>query len=550
MAQWTYPNCANAVDKDFTVTQVVGRTNDASIDSPVKMDFQLDAEGNVDIYYVERMGGVKYFNGKAKTVKSIGTIDVKTDNEDGLVGVALDPDFKNKNRMFVFYSHTTGFRISRFDLNPSTHVMNPASEKVLITIPSGRGRWHTSGAMRFDAYGDLWINVGDNETTRKGPANTADFRGGILRIHPKEDGTYSIPAGNMWEFAAKYFTDKNQPAVAAKYRDSLQMRREIYVKGTRNAYTLSLDPVRRWAAYGDCGPDQASGTATDTTEWTEEHNVVTEPSFRGWPFWTAIRHVQAEYPPGYDEPGENGANWGDWSKLDQNAPINDHPDAAGVNELLPVVPGTHSYAHSCAMTGPIYRYDGDLNSPGKLPPHFNRIWFVTDFNKGTIQGIHLTDDGKMVGKAVDVFAGLSTSLNRPIDFQTGPDGALYYLNHSCGTWNTTDACSGVYRIAYKGTCQDANLKLETPVVATRARALANSIIFAPDIVSVHGVGGHALEIMDLSGRVIFALSGEGEHEYSFARLLNEKPRGLYFVRVTNAEGSLSRKVAYFPNSLR
>ena len=31
------------------------------------------------------------------------------------------------------------------------------------------------------------------------------------------------------------------------------------------------------------------------------------------------------------------------------------------------------------MTGPIYRYDPNLVSDIKLPPHFNRIWFAADF---------------------------------------------------------------------------------------------------------------------------------------------------------------------------
>jgi hypothetical protein len=69
--------------------------------------------------------------------------------------------------------------------------------------------------MRFDAYGDLWIAVGDNLTLFPGPGNPADLRGSILRIHPREDGTYSIPAGNFWEGAAAHFDSAGRPEVAA-----------------------------------------------------------------------------------------------------------------------------------------------------------------------------------------------------------------------------------------------------------------------------------------------------------------------------------------------
>ena len=44
--------------------------------------------------------------------------------------------------------------------------------------------FHTAGALAFDGYGDLAVAVGDNQQTDLGPANTADLRGGILRIHP------------------------------------------------------------------------------------------------------------------------------------------------------------------------------------------------------------------------------------------------------------------------------------------------------------------------------------------------------------------------------
>jgi cytochrome c len=550
-AQWTYPNCANAVNADFTVTHVVGKTEDPDIEEPLKMDFQRDELGNVDIYYVQRMGDVKMYEGKSKTVKTLGHISVQSSGEDGLAGLALDPDFKTTNRLFVFYSDKLEYRISRFQTHPITRIMDMASEKILLKIPSSRGRVHTSGAMKFDAYGDLWINVGDNASLRKGPANTADYRGGILRIHPKEDGTYSIPAGNMWEFAANYFTVKGKPAVAAKYRDSAQMKREIYVKGTRNAYTLTLDPVRRWATWGDCGPDQESSTTTDTKLWSEEHNIATEPLFGGWPFWTALQHVQSVYPPGYGEANENNSMWGDWSKLDPNAPINDHPDAKGVDELLPAMPGTNSYAHSCAMTGPIYRYDGALASKTRLPPHFNRIWFVTDFDTGKIKGIHLSDDGKKtVGAAVEIFSGLTTKFNRPLDFQQGPDGSLYYLNHSCGTWHANDACTGIHRIDYKGTCQDPKLRPESPVTVDKAAAFARSISFSDDRVRIQGGIAYTLEVIDVTGRTIRSLPEAGGRTWFFDRILRGMPNGIYFLRVANAQGELSRKVAYFGSAAR
>jgi cytochrome c len=542
-AQFTYPNCGAIENKDFTVTTVFNRTKDADIFEPLKMDFAMDDEGNVNVFYIERKGALKYYDAKAKTVRKLGTITVESTGEDGLVGFALDPEFKTKKRFFAYYSAKTDFHISRFDLDPATLELKAGSEKILMKIPSARGRWHTSGAMRFDAYGNLYINAGDNETMLKGPANTNSWRGSILRIKPKEDGTYSIPEGNLWEVAAKQFEDKGNATVAAKYRDSTKAKREVFVKGIRNAYTLTVDPVRQWATWGDCGPDQQSSGATDTALWTEEHNVATEAGFYGWPFWTARNSVQKVKP--YSKETDENAAWADWTTQNPAGAINPFPGTA-IPELPPAKTGTNIYAHSCAMTGPIYRYDGGSASTVKFPPHFNRAWFVTDFNNGKIKGIKLTNEGKMTGSPIELFAGLSPNFNKPLDFQAGPDGALYYLNYSCGPWNSADACTGIYRIEYKGTCQDPNLKPETVAARAQAVARATGVEIRPGLISIRTQGGYNMAVYDMSGKALRSFSSEGAKDYQVASLMAGAKPGIYFVRVKNEAGYYEGRISHFP----
>lgn len=547
-AQYAYPGCAAITDKDFTATTVVSRTNSADIFEPLKMDFQMDADGNVDIFFIERKGAIKFYDGKTKAVRVLGTIaSLEIGGEDGLTGLALDPDFKNKKRIFLYYATKPTFRVSRFNLDPVTLALQPATEKVVLEWPSSRGRWHTSGAMKFDAYGDLWISAGDNETMMQGPANPSSIRGSILRIHPKEDGTYSIPQGNLWETAAAYFDGKANATVAAKYRDSTKARREVFVKGVRNPYTLTVDPVRRWGIWGDCGPDQESGSSPDSAIWTEEHNIATTAGFYGWPFWTSIQHVQ-KVKPYSSEPTENAA-WGDWSALKPDAPVNPFAGMA-IPELVPAQIGTHSYAHSCAMTGPIYRYDGTLKNTAKLPPSFNRMWLVTDFNRGTIKAVKINDAAKVVAADVEIFKGVSPNFNKPLDFQQGPDGALYYLNYSCGTWYTADACTGIYRIDYKGACQDPSLKLEMPTALDRnpvARASQGPrVAIASGRIAVGVAGGFTFALHDMNGKVVRSFSSEGAHEYRAADLLAGSKPGVYFVRLESAEGLFTGSVSHFP----
>jgi glucose/arabinose dehydrogenase len=545
-AQWTYPSCSPATNADFAVTTVVNRANnDQSILEPLKMDFVLNADGTVDIYYIQRGGQFKRYDGKAKTVSTLGTVPVVTQNEDGLVGLALDPAFAQNRRVFLYYSHSSGFRLSRFTLDGTGGQLNTSSEKVLLTIPSARGMWHTSGALRFDAYGDLWVSVGDNQTTYMGPANTKDLRGSLLRIHPEEDGTYTIPQGNMWETVSAWFRANGKPDVADKYLDSTRMRREIYVKGTRNAYTLTLDPVRRWAVYGDCGPDQESSTTTNKALWTEEHNVVTEPGYMGWPFWTAAQKLQAVYP--YND-SEGKTAWSGINAMNTAAPVNSF-QGVGIPELPPAKPATYVYAHSCAMTGPIFRYDGRLTNSYQIPPHFNRIWFTTDFNRGRINAIRLDNAGKMVGDAVEIFTGLSQNFNKPIDFQQGPDGALYYLNYSCGTWRVADACTGIYRIEYKGTCKDPALTPEPPVAARNAwkQSTRHGLILdrKAKALAVSGAGYHRLEVYSVSGALVHSVQGMGSRSYPLERFLGGLPAGVYRARLVTEDGMVSLSLPHF-----
>jgi cytochrome c len=74
---------------------------------------------------------------------------------------------------------------------------------------------HTGGGMVWDDTGNLYLAVGNNtgnlpfSTTDERPdrsswddqrssSNTNDLRGKLLRIHPEPNGTYSIPAGNLY----------------------------------------------------------------------------------------------------------------------------------------------------------------------------------------------------------------------------------------------------------------------------------------------------------------------------------------------------------------
>ena len=116
---------------------------------------------------------------------------------------------------------------------------------------------HEAGSLAFGPGGELYISTGDNTNpfesngfnpiderpgraifdAQRSAGNTNDLRGKILRIKPQPDGTYEIPAGNLF------------PA------DGSAGRPEIYVMGNRNPFRISIDAETGWLYWGEVGPD-------------------------------------------------------------------------------------------------------------------------------------------------------------------------------------------------------------------------------------------------------------------------------------------------------
>jgi len=177
---WTYTSatktgtCSNLDETgsatDFTTTSIVNKSlfPTPGVSDPLKMTFIMptDTSTHADIIMIERFGAVKYYNAAAKTLTLIGTVtELSHATEDGLVGVAVERPFKD--RVYVVYSHQVtasaansvisgSYRLSRFSMNPTTHMMDMSSEKVILDVPSARNRWHTSSAIEFDNDDNLY----------------------------------------------------------------------------------------------------------------------------------------------------------------------------------------------------------------------------------------------------------------------------------------------------------------------------------------------------------------------------------------------------------
>ncbi|MEV6521487.1 ThuA domain-containing protein [Longispora sp. NPDC051575] len=427
-------------------------TLDGAPDEPMALDVAADGR----VFYVERSGAVKAIatNG---AVSTLATLNAYTGGEDGVVGVALDPNFTTNNRIYVYWSPATAAnknRVSRFTLTGAT--LDLASEKVVLEVPAGRAPGdpepgHTGGNMEFGPGGNLYIGVGDDVIPgasngytpideRPGredydaqgtAANTNDLRGKILRVHPEDNGTYTIPAGNMFA-----------PGTA-------KTRPEIYVMGFRNPFRFGVDPVTGWISAADYGPDAGSADPNRGPEGIVEWNLIKSTGNYGWPYCVGANTPFNDYN---FATGQSGA------KFDCAAPVNTSPNNTGLTNLPAVKPATVWYDYHAGspfpemgtsggagpMAGPIYRYDPASTSERKFPQYFDRTPFFFEWSRNYIREMRLDGNGDLL-KINNFAAQLNT--HAPIDMDFGPDGAMYLLEWGNG-YGHENLDDGVYRIDY------------------------------------------------------------------------------------------------------
>ena len=163
--------------------------------------------------------------------------------ERGLLGLAFHPQYASNGRFFVRYTDPAGdVRISEFHVSSDPNKANPASEKILLTIPHPNYANHNGGRIVFGPDGYLYIGTGDGGSGGD-PNNHGQslqtLLGKLLRIdvdHTTGTKPYAIPSTN--------------PFVGRS--DALP---EIFAYGLRNPYSFSFDRLTGDLWIGDVGQD-------------------------------------------------------------------------------------------------------------------------------------------------------------------------------------------------------------------------------------------------------------------------------------------------------
>ncbi|MFF4622732.1 carbohydrate-binding protein [Nonomuraea jabiensis] len=422
------------------------------------------------VLHTARDGTVRHTDASGAT-KVAGKLNVYTHDEEGLQGIAVDPGFATNRFVYLYYSPTlstpagdapvTGseadfapwkghLNLSRFTLK-ADGTLDLAGEKVVLEVPNDRGQCcHVGGDIDFDAAGNLYLTTGDDtnpfessgfspldERTDRNPqfdaqrssGNTNDLRGKLLRIKPQPDGTYTIPAGNLFP-----------PGTA-------RARPEIYAMGFRNPFRMSVDKQTGTIYLGDYGPDAGTSDVNRGPSGQVEFDRITAPGNYGWPYCTGTNTTAETYNEYTFPSGPSAAKYNC-----AGGPANNSFRNTGLATLPAAKPSWIRYAGDAGsppefgsgsespMGGDVYRYDASSTSSVKFPQSLDGRYFAMEFGRQWIKAIEVKGDGSP--GVIEDFPWDGTQI---IDSEFGPDGALYVLDYGTGSGNQV-----LYRIEYLG----------------------------------------------------------------------------------------------------
>jgi glucose/arabinose dehydrogenase len=227
---------------------------------PIAMEFAPDGR----LFVSEQGGQLRVVRAGTLLPTPFVTLNVDSQGERGLLGVALDPNFQSNGYVYVYYTVASGpwNRLSRF--TASGDVAVPGSETVLFEFDElADGFMHNGGAIHFGSDGKLYVAIGDDSRPELAQ-QTDTLLGKMLRLNA--DG--SIPPDNPF-----YDT------LAGPYR-------AIWALGLRNPFTFAVQPGTGRIFINDVG----------AASW-EEINDGAAGSNYGWPVYEG-----PSTDPGYTSP--------------------------------------------------------------------------------------------------------------------------------------------------------------------------------------------------------------------------------------------------------
>jgi glucose/arabinose dehydrogenase len=215
----------------------------SGLSSPVLITSAHDGTGR--LFIVEQTGRIRVLAGGS--VLSTPLLDIRSSvsngGEQGLLGLAFHPNFRNNHKFYVDFTNLSGNTVIR---EYRTSTANPnrvaaGSGRTLLQIHQPFSN-HNGGNLAFGPDGLLYIGMGDGGSGGD-PGNRAQSKdtllGKMLRINV-----------NTRTGSKAYGIPKSNPYVGKPGRN------EIYQRGLRNPWRFSFDRSTGKLWIGDVGQNR------------------------------------------------------------------------------------------------------------------------------------------------------------------------------------------------------------------------------------------------------------------------------------------------------
>jgi glucose/arabinose dehydrogenase len=318
---------ARAAQQDDTVYELV------SITAEVNQPLYLTHAGDERLFVIEQAGRIRIIeDGELAAQPYLDVIDLVNDNgrEQGLLGMAFDPDYATNGRFYINYtSKDSTTRIERYQVSDDPNLADLESVELILEFDQPFGN-HNGGNLVFGPDGYLYIGTGDGGSggdPNNNAQNLGVLLGKMLRVDVSGELPYEIPRDNP-------------------FVDDPDARPEIWAYGLRNPWRFSFDTQTDDLYIADVG-----------------QNNIEEINFQA-----------------ADSPGGENYGWRFYEGSDV------FRDALGDRE--PFVFPIYEYSHNlgCSVTGG-YVYRGDNL------PDLQGSYFYGDYCAGIIWRLHQDDAG-------------------------------------------------------------------------------------------------------------------------------------------------------------
>jgi glucose/arabinose dehydrogenase/PKD repeat protein len=422
------------------------------------------------VLHTARGGEVRIHNPRTGLNTLAADVPVYQHDEEGLQGIAIDPNFSRNHWVYLYYSPPLdtpvddpatpavnegdaplegtaadfarfrgALRLSRFQLVGDT--LDLGTEQQIIDVPVDRGICcHVGGQIDFDSQGNLFLSTGDDSNpfvsdgyvplddrpgrnpafdARRTSGNTDDLRGKLLRIRVKPGGGYTVPRGNLFRPG----TRKTKP--------------EIYAMGLRNPFRFAVDRVSDNVYMADYSPDAQVANPARGPAGQGRWMIIKRPANYGWPFCVSPDIPYVDYDFATQTSGR---------PFNCQAPVNDSALNTGLRVLPPVAQPEVWYTYTPSalfpelsentggagigpMAGPAYDFDRRSPSRVKWPQSYDGVPLFYEWTRDYIKEFRLNRPN---GTRLEQIRHVPVLVDNPMDMEFGPDGALYVLEYGDG----------------------------------------------------------------------------------------------------------------------